>query len=60
MFYVKTEDGQTVEITDENVVTFCPACRREKQVDITQIDDLYSTSIYCPQCIGRPPLKVVK
>lgn len=56
MFYVQLMNGDykvQVEITDENVYTDCPVCGKPRQVDITEIDCLYSTEIYCTECFEK-------
>ena len=58
MFYVKAENGNKIEITDENVVTTCPGCGREHMVDLGKIlsdgtSDLFGTSVYCVECSKR-------
>ena len=62
MFYIKTKQycGKTIniEITDENVFTRCPECRREMPVDLAEIfadgeGDLISTQVLCAACAKR-------
>lgn len=59
MFYVKEKINDvmeiSVEINDENVFCTCPSCRREVNVDLSEVfadgeGDLYSTSVYCNEC----------
>ncbi len=60
MFYVKTQlDENTAiltEITDENVFTCCPDCRREILVDLNDVIDdegqldLFGVSVCCTEC----------
>lgn len=60
MFYVKSKIGEEVEvridITDENVFTTCPICKKEVHIDdfselcrVTEID-LFDTTLYCESC----------
>ncbi len=57
MFYVKdrlTDLSEVkIEITDSNVYTKCPACRKEISVDLVEVlkeGDLLGTSVFCEDC----------
>ena len=55
MFYAKASVGGelvSVALTDRNVFTFCPKCRKEVYVNILKVsqsknDGLYKTEIFC-------------
>ena len=56
MFYIQLGANGLdvrVKITDENVFTDCPVCGKPLDVDITEIEDLYGTSIYCTECFEK-------
>ena len=62
MFYVKEQrlNGGIVkiEITDENVFTRCPDCKRELSVDLVELfsdsdGDLFSTRVVCSACTKK-------
>jgi hypothetical protein len=58
MFYVKEKiNGTTtrIDLTDENIFTICPECKKEHQINIVDVlrdgdSDLYSTSVLCVEC----------
>lgn len=57
MFYLKYK-GTKLRIHDDNVYTICGHCGREHKVDLVDIlstgeADLYSTSVYCPECSAK-------
>lgn len=56
MFYIQLGANGLdvrVKITEENVFTDCPVCGKPLDVDITEIEDLYGTSIYCTECFEK-------
>ena len=56
MFYIQLGANGLdvrVKITEENMYTDCPICGEPKEVDITEIEDLYGTSIYCTACFEK-------
>lgn len=61
MFYLKTESGEKLEITDENTYTICPGCGIEHSVCLGDVVDtsgeldLFGTGVYCVECSKRTP-----
>jgi len=62
------EDGKykTVELYDDEIVTFCPTCGNEYQLEPEEIADIIhsgadfgGTSYYCNGCYTKP-LRAVK
>jgi len=65
---IPCEDGSTklAELYDDEIVTFCPTCGKEYQLDPEEIAniiksgaDFSGTSYYCRGCYIKP-LKAVK
>ena len=55
MFYTKLNEFTKTELTDENILTECPICGAELQVDISEVFkdadiDLRGTSVACTKC----------
>ncbi len=62
MFYVKERIGRgatvSLDITDKNVFTRCPGCRKEVQVNLEEVFkvedvNLLDTVVLCNECSER-------
>lgn len=56
MFYTTDDNGNNVELYEDNIFTYCPNCGRkvypnkEELVNIVLNHDLSGTTMYCDKC----------